>query len=387
MLASSICVEERRSLGTAAALLAGLNLAPAIASVCLGSWLAPRRIDFSDLLYLCPWYSCALSLDAGKKFWDWNYSVALAISHLYGWLFLAASFRLVPLSWQHREPRRKKGGPVSRIFAGADDPNRRVRRGECLDRNPYSWLAERDGTASRWVWAWIGLWAAIWLFGVVKGGVDLWFEPYISMFAALALQTPIKIWVAARACRQFVEDRHEGGIELLLTTPLTPREIVRGQWMALGSQFGGPLAAVVLIEVLLFILGLPKANSQSWLGVWSLVIPLNLVISALDIWSTGWVSMSIGLSKGLVKAVLGSVAKVLAIRWILFWASLVLINILGSDLNPTETGYIVYFCVLAVIFDLIFAFSARRKLKALFNPASREPSGRRRRFWRRIFAG
>ena len=46
--------------------------------------------------------------------------------------------------------------------------------------------------------------------------------------------------------RQFAEDRHSGALELVVSTPLGVKEILRGQWLALRRQFLGPpgLAAI-----------------------------------------------------------------------------------------------------------------------------------------------
>jgi hypothetical protein len=84
---------------------------------------------------------------------------------------------------------------------------------------------------------------------------------------------------------------------------------------------------------------------------------------------------------------LGSITKILAIRWMLFFISVAVIAAFDTGLNTGETAEIMWFCAFAVALDLTFAMSARRKFKSQFNPASIDAAASRKKFWRRIFGG
>jgi hypothetical protein len=75
------------------------------------------------------------------------------------------------------------------------------------------------------------------------GQVTLWFD--------YSVNTVLKIWIISEASRRLAEDRRSGALELLLTTPLTERQIFRGQWLALWNRFGAPIVAVLAGDLFL----------------------------------------------------------------------------------------------------------------------------------------
>ena len=68
----------------------------------------------------------------------------------------------------------------------------------------------------------------------------------------------IKVWFALEAGKQLSEDRKQGALELLLSTPLTVQDILRGQRLALERQFLGP------VMVVLMVLFLVKGSAIAW---------------------------------------------------------------------------------------------------------------------------
>jgi hypothetical protein len=51
------------------------------------------------------------------------------------------------------------------------------------------------------------------------------------------------------ACRFWLEGRRTGALELILTSPLPVRTLLRGHWRALWLLFAGPVAAIALLHV------------------------------------------------------------------------------------------------------------------------------------------
>ncbi len=72
----------------------------------------------------------------------------------------------------------------------------------------------------------------------------------------------LKWLLALQACRFFVEARRNGALEMLLCTPLTSQDIIRGQMLALRRTFLWP---VVWLLVLLFVPVIAQViTSRAW---------------------------------------------------------------------------------------------------------------------------
>ena len=75
----------------------------------------------------------------------------------------------------------------------------------------------------------------------------------------------LKYWVAAEACRRFTLDRRSGALELLVSTPMTVREILGGQLFALLKQFALPVMVVVLADI---IFPFSHRTDDDWVLLW-----------------------------------------------------------------------------------------------------------------------
>jgi hypothetical protein len=106
------------------------------------------------------------------------------------------------------------------------------------------------------------------------------------------------MWVAFEACRCFAEDRRSGALELLLTTPLSEEQIIRGQRRALWRQFAAPVAAVVLVD-LLFMNRLLSHVPHGYSEGLQMDVCLYLIAGGffvMDTYAMSWLSMRLGLS-------------------------------------------------------------------------------------------
>ena len=120
-----------------------------------------------------------------------------------------------------------------------------------LERNPFVWLAMRGEASQRRVWLLVASLFVVWLIAVLRYGFRWAGDPDLLTPLLGILNTLLKIWIAGEACRRFVEDRNNNTMEFLLSTPLSERQIVDGQWRALLKQFGLPIAAVAVWELFL----------------------------------------------------------------------------------------------------------------------------------------
>jgi hypothetical protein len=173
-------------------------------------------------------------------------------------------------------------------------------RRNLLDANPLVWLASR-GQGRRPV-----LWGFVILAAVVA--VSGWFiapgAEATSIFLFFATAIPflvLAMWVASEACHLFASVRDSGALELLLCTPLTAKEIVRGNFLGLRRIFFQPIAAFVIIIALLmvaqlYLLAAGGAQGASVTFTFGFCA-FQLLLSVMDLFAVAHFGMWMGLSQ------------------------------------------------------------------------------------------
>jgi hypothetical protein len=191
------------------------------------------------------------------------------------WCFLAfgaAAFALNRL-WREREQGQVATGWRARwhdFVHGTSASRHRLSKG-WLDTNPFTWLAGRDRQ--------LALIGAI-LVGGVTGTWSLsvllslgWPSPFKCFIAAILLNSIVSWLGRYSAAKAVGEARRDDAYELLLTTPLSPYDIVWGTLASLGARFR-PLANFIFgFNVFMMIGGL---LARSW------------NTNALFVYFTGW---------------------------------------------------------------------------------------------------
>jgi hypothetical protein len=234
-----------------------------------------------------------------------------------------------------------------------------------LDRNAFYWLAARDRIKAHYVWLFVGSLALIWFVsGWMMGGFILDWE--ISVVLLLVCFVFMKVWLVSEVCTRLVEDRSSGAFELLLSSPLSVREMVRGQTLALRRQFGRPVIALLGLTFLLMSWAVRSShyghsNAEIRLLFWSLMIML-----AADLVTLKWVALWQAIQSGQVnRAASAACARVLLLPTLAFLITCVLwaltVQVLGS--NPVEGGVIGTICILWLLIglaaDAFFGLRAR----------------------------
>jgi ABC-type transport system involved in multi-copper enzyme maturation permease subunit len=233
----------------------------------------------------------------GQAF-DWNYRAAVGsfwwsagLIHGLTWLFLWLAAMVVPRSWQDRpaEARGQRLREAWRNWVYGNAGQRRAFRARLLELNPVCWLASRARIKPVLVWAALAVVAGFWAWGCEQAGSE-WYNEGVYFPTAILLNSILKLWIASEAGRQFAEDRHSGALELVVTTPLSVKEILRGQWLALRRQFLGPLLVVIAVELIFLAASLERESFQAqpinpvlWLA--------GIVMLAADMVALGWVGM------------------------------------------------------------------------------------------------
>ena len=348
----------------------------------------PHRL-IEALLLPSPGFTFAAAFDVlytsqFKGFW-WS----LALIHGLGWVFLITASVVVPRSWQDKPPaaRGLRWGQRWELWTFGEAGERLAFRRRLLAENAYFWLAARARLRPASVWAALGLVAGVWTWGLVKYPHE-WLDPVSCFLTCGFLNLLLKLWVAAEAGRQLAEDRQAGTLEALLSTPLSVREILRGQFLALERQFLGPLVATLAV----FLLCLPATLSDG-LDEGSRALCVSICVAAMislvaDVAALHWTGMWQALTaRNPQRAVMGSMARILVLPWLGMALALLIIPLAYSisQYEPQPTGLVALWLALGITTDLGFGAWARHRLYSEFRHAAAQRYSPPPGFWRRWF--
>ena len=209
-------------------------------------------------------------------------------------MLVLLSSQTTPRAWQDKFKLRrvqKKTKPQPQQAPKGSAQQFTAFRARLLDVSAFFWLAARPGRKVIYVWILMALVACWW-------AIPHLFFPSVEMEAgyalAIMLNLALKLWITVEAGSQMAEDKKSGAFELLLTTPITLRDIVRGQLMALRRQFLAPLVVAVLFELILMFL-VPYKRTELVPGriFWAALI----VILVADALTLTWAAMSAALTE------------------------------------------------------------------------------------------
>jgi hypothetical protein len=169
--------------------------------------------------------------------WGQNsFAAGVITNQVIGWAMVGVSCLLAPRTWQ--EKARSSGARktwVERLRFGSA-ATRVTRRNTLLEMNPVLWLACRERWQAVMVWCMTLLLVALLIAALVADdtGATWFLGNYIAGLFTLLLY----LLIASHAGRFFVQARRSGLFELILSTPLTVKEIIQGQWRGLRRLFG-----------------------------------------------------------------------------------------------------------------------------------------------------
>ena len=305
---------------------------PAAAGLILA--LTPsHRSAVADCLFVpCPFYALVQAGDlhyrGGMRHFWWPAGVIHGLT----WLFLWLAALVVPRSWQDRpaEARGERLREAWRNWVCGDAGQHKSFRARLLGINPVCWLASRARIKPVLVWAALAMVAGFWAWGCALAGSE-WYNEGVYFPTAILLNSILKFWVASEAGRQFAEDRHSGALEMVVSTPLSVKEILRGQWLALRRQFLGPLLVVIAVELIFLAASLQREsfhaqpiNPVLWLA--------GIVMLAADVVALGWVGMWEAMTAKKPNHVTGkTIARILVAPWVLYIAITILSTFLFDD--------------------------------------------------------
>jgi ABC-type transport system involved in multi-copper enzyme maturation permease subunit len=378
MFCSAICRDDRRALVLSLVVVLGFaGGLPALGGIVssIHSPHIPNPIFFIP----SPGYACFMAFDSiALSLPKFNYfRESLATIHTLSWALLLSACMIVPRTWQdkatgaeklHRRVRLQRAGLLA--FEGIREFRTRL-----LEISPVYWLSSRDRLKPISIWAIIIVGVMLWIWGLAKYP-QAWKDSGSYVASALFYHTIFKFWIALEAARCLGLDRKNGALELLLSTPLTVRQIVGGHLLALRRLFLGP---ALLIAGADFIFLLTTKDDQSWVMVWAAgiisFVADMIVLAPVALW-LGLVSRSTG------RAAAAAIVRIMVLPWMIFAGLMVGIfaatRFSGPNLDEKTTLGI--WLGISLVIDAIFGFWAWNKLGgALREVATQQFVGKRER--------
>ncbi len=364
MFCSAVSLDERKAMALTFLILLLFALGLPVAGLFLLQMAPVTRPLHSSFFIASPGYAAFMSFEVtATTFRQFNFFYASVLCvHLMGWAFLVAASAIVPRSWQDRPETDATGRWRARWrrWGQGLPAARQAIHARMLAINPFYWLAGRDRMKTVLVWVFLGGCAlfAVWCNWKFKMSAAI---DSLYVCTALVVHTVLKCWIAFEACRRFNADRKSGALELLLSTPLSVREILGGQLRALWKQFGGPLWIVLIADCMFF----AKVRNETD-GALACLAGIAMLLA--DVITLSLVGMWFGLrSRGANRAITATVALILVLPWGVFAFATTVLALRGPSASPMSDTFgdrLPYFLWIAIGLanDLVFGLWARSKL-------------------------
>jgi ABC-type transport system involved in multi-copper enzyme maturation permease subunit len=367
MFLSAISRHERKAMSGTFLLLLTITALPPL----IGFILSVRQnVPVNDVLLLASsGYSCVIALDPAFTANPQHYWSSILFTHLLGWMLLVLASARARSSWQDR-PAGQKGmlwRDRWQRWKFGETVIRDAFRRRLLGISPFLWLAGRNRLKPAFVYSFLGLAGAFWLWLFFKYSRDM-LDAMTYIFTAIILHSVIKCWMASEAVRLLAEDRRSGALELVLSTPLTVDEILRGQMLALRRQFGGPVAVILTADFAMFLAGMHDRFTDTT-NDWPMLCLAGVAMFIADLYTLAWVGMWLGLTARKANgAAMGTAFRVLALPWIIyggFLTATVFINF-SQGLFNDSAGLLGAWFVIGILNNLYFLVWARTNLRHAF---------------------
>lgn len=247
LFVSSLCREQAKAVFGSALLILGLSgLAPGLAAVISTGFFTKPLSHFPSVVLASPAYTGYLALETAFRAAPRDYWLSLGIVHWFCWLFMVLTALIVPRVWRESPQQR----PATRRWFWRFGYTRGWRRlfAWRLERNPVFALAARLRWPHLVFWCLVGL-VAINVYWLTYGYRRSLASYQLHVYFSYALVFTNRVWITAMACWFFLEARRTGALELLLTTPLPVKTLLRGHWRALRHLFFWPVLIIALLHV------------------------------------------------------------------------------------------------------------------------------------------
>ena len=316
IFASAISREYRTAM--AVNFLIGLLLA-AVPAACGIGYQIYRSINAPQFYYSCPIFSFIACGDApyatlARDFW-WS----LAVTHGLAWMLTLLACWIVPRTWGDKPApapsRRWRWRNLGRMLNYGTLARCAAFRKRALDVNAFYWLAARARLKPAHVWFFLGGAVVWWILGRTRSGY-YWMSPETYFTTCIIVNSALKLWIALEAGQRLGDDRRAGAFELLLATPLTVRDFLRGQLLALRRQFFRPLLLVSALELVLAFV-LKEGGTFNAQQLFACLAGICMLWA--DVVTLPWVAMAAAMTcKSQTQAASFTVARIFILPWVAF---------------------------------------------------------------------
>jgi ABC-type Na+ efflux pump permease subunit len=314
------------------------------------------------------------------------------IIHTGAWLFLALASVIVPRSWQDHSPGAGAGRWRERWrrWNFGNDIERAEFRRRLLGVNPFFWLAGRARLKPVWVWSALAFLACLWTWGALDNGHS-WNDAGVFIPTAIILNCLLKLWIASEAGNRLGQDRKIGALELLLSTPLGVRDIIRGQLLALRRQFLGPTLVVMLVEFIFLLASLKNVGSNAgdvpalvawWAGVNVMLVADMIALSVVAMW-VGLSTRNPNRTTSIV--VIRVLALPLLVSAVILIFTGVFVSASNIPFNPDWKFFLALWLLPGAFADAFFGLRAWRGLREDFREVAAQRFAPRPTLWQRLF--
>ena len=392
MLASAACSSARATISWTLMLLLIVSAGGPLLGMCewwLRHWQGSYRFGF---LVPSPVFNFFAGVDdLYKRGLSAGYIASLISVHLIAWLFLILASLIVRRTWQDKPASAegmRRSGAVQAVLEG-NAVARDEFRTRMLNKNPFYWLATKPRQRAIWTWTPLVIGAVAWGWGLWKIGMD-WLNPGMYATTTIILGVIYKGMIGAEASRRMLEDRKVGAMELLLSTPLTVQEIVRGQRLAIQRQFQFPLLAFLAIGFVLMLAGaghhdIGVEDRKYWIATGLLAGVVFIADTAALFWTGMWQGLSV---KNPKHAFGGTFVPIVVVPWVMFALVTTAFALLPRHMQPKfndVTPVIALWFALCLLADLAFGFWARHQLLTKFRTAAAQRFQPKSSWWRKLF--
>jgi ABC-type transport system involved in multi-copper enzyme maturation permease subunit len=355
--------ETRQAMGAAALVMLAMCLGPPMLS---GLIQVIFKAGWPKLLgWLSPLWTVGYAFEATyqARAGAWQFWGSLVVSLLLIAGALVAAGLGAAKAWREKAESRKSEVEVA--WSGLRFPERgSALRVRLLDQDPYCWLATRDRLPRMVAWVLLIACLAAWFASICFSMLP----PFTPVSLGIALMITylahhaLKWLVAIEASRRLSDDRKNGTLELILVSPLTIEDLVRGQQQALRRMFRWPFVVAGSMNAFLLVVVCASAGQMGYdeaVGLCEVLIG-GIVLLFVDFSAIGWVGMWMGMAaKRHHRAVLGTLARIMVVPWAAnFFLVLLIVGGAGLGLR-TALALSPFWFGLAAVLELAFRNRAR----------------------------
>jgi len=319
MFASALARTYEQAMARNFYLMLLFAVGPVILYIVVMTFFHDARL-FMPLFVFCPIFTLAMGNDADYGATPWYFWLSAAVFVFLTWVFIRRSGRIVSESYREDSVEAKSSTVVAKpavdakpVRATGKSSSHASFRKKYLDLNAIQWLTSRPGNKSAHVWIFM-LFAGFWWL-IMRGLMGReWISKESAVATSVILNLSFKLWVTLESGAWLARDRKSGAFELLLPTPLTVTDMIRGQLLSLRRQFLGPLLATVAVELLLTAVCGEPTGSDAGTRFWSWSAGAFMLVADLTA-LTGAAMLDAMTAKNPTRAPIKTVLRLLILPW------------------------------------------------------------------------